>query len=186
MKVIKLHQNLIIYVERAVKKDREAQRILYEMFAPQMLSACRYYIRDVQHAEEVMLNGFLKAFTNLHQFQNLGSFEGWLRKIMLREALSFLNRAQPIAFSDTDVAAVHAIAPLDEAMDVAEIQSLIDGLPDGYRMVFVMYAIEGYKHREIADVLNITEGTSKSQLFKARQMLQAQLKTLNTSSYVIR
>ncbi|RYH73229.1 RNA polymerase sigma factor [Flavobacteriaceae bacterium 144Ye] len=184
MKVIQLHNNNTELISKAAKNNREAQHVLYEIHAPKMLSVCRYYIKDVQKAEEVMLNGFFKAFTNLKSFKNLGSFEGWLRKIMVREAISFLRQQKQIEFLVEEVTMPHDYANnINTEIEMAELQQLIDELPEGYKMVFVMYAIEGYKHHEIAELLNISEGTSKSQLFKARQMLQENIKKLNTSSY---
>ncbi|GAA0749241.1 MULTISPECIES: RNA polymerase sigma factor [Flavobacteriaceae] len=184
LKVIQLHNNNTELISKAAKNNREAQHVLYEIHAPKMLSVCRYYIKDVQKAEEVMLNGFFKAFTNLKSFKNLGSFEGWLRKIMVREAISFLRQQKQIEFSVEEVTMPHDYANnINTEIEMAELQQLIDELPEGYKMVFVMYAIEGYKHHEIAELLNISEGTSKSQLFKARQMLQENIKKLNTSSY---
>jgi RNA polymerase sigma-70 factor (ECF subfamily) len=145
-----------------------------------MLSVCRYYISDVQHAEEVMLNGFFNVVTNIKSFKNEGSFEGWIRRIMIREAISFLRQKKQIEFA-TDEIEIHdkQTNNINTEINVAEIQQLIDNLPEGYRVVFVMYAIEGYKHNEIASLLNITEGTSKSQLFKARKLLQQQVIALN-------
>ncbi len=180
MKVIHLHNNNIQLIKKAAKHNREAQHVLYETHAPKMLSICRYYIKDLQHAENVMLNGFLKAFTNLKDFKDAGSFEGWLRKIMVREAISFLRQQKTIEFSVEDVEIVHQQDnTIESDIEVDEIQRHIDALPEGYKIVFVMYAIEGYKHQEIATVLNITEGTSKSQLFKAKQMLQHKINTIN-------
>jgi RNA polymerase sigma-70 factor (ECF subfamily) len=148
--------------------------------APKMLSVCRYYVKDVQKAEEVLLNGFFKAFTNLKSFKNEGSFEGWLRKIMVRESISFLRQQKQIEFSVDDVQIHHEYTNnIDSEIELNEIQQLIDELPEGYKMVFVMYAVEGYKHIEIAELLSITEGTSKSQLFKARQLLQEKIIKLN-------
>ena len=127
-----------------------------------------------------MLNGFFKMFSNLKSFKNKGSFEGWIRKIMVREAISFLRQQKNIEFSiEENVINDEYANNITENIEVEEIQQLIDALPHGYKMVFIMYAIEGYKHHEIADMLNINEGTSKSQLFKARKMLQEKLKELN-------
>lgn len=180
MKVIQLHNNNIALIENAAKNNREAQHALYEAHAPKMLSICRYYVKDIQKAEEVMLNGFLKAFTNLKNFKNEGSFEGWLRRIMVREAISFLRQEKKIEFSlDTFEMNSQYSNNIQTAMEVDEIQQHIDALPEGYKIVFVMYAIEGYKHREIASLLNINEGTSKSQLFKARQLLQHKINQSN-------
>ena len=184
MKVIQLHKNETKLIQKAVKNNREAQHVLYELHAPKMLSICRYYIKDVQKAEEVMLNGFFKVFKHIKTFKNEGSFEGWIRRIMVREAISFLRQQKHIEFTAEDeILEQDYTNNIKTNIEVAEIQQLIDSLPEGYKMVFVMYAIEGYKHYEIAELLNISEGTSKSQLFKARQMLQNKIKELNNSSY---
>lgn len=183
MKVIHLHNNNIALIRKAAKNNRKAQHVLYEIHAPKMLSVCRFYVKDVQKAEEVMLNGFFKAFTNLKSFKNEGSFEGWLRKIMVRASISFLRQQKNIEFLVEEIDASHNCNNINTEMEVAEIQQLIDELPEGYKMVFVMYAVEGYKHHEIGDLLNISEGTSKSQLFKARQMLQKKINESNKTSY---
>jgi len=183
LKVIQLYKNEAQLIKKASQNHREAQHALYELHAPKMLSVCRFFINDVQFAEEVMLNGFFKVFTKLKHFKNEGSFEGWIRRIMVRESISFLRQQKNIEFATEDME-IHDSKSnnIKSQMDVAEIQQLIDNLPEGYRMVFVMYAIEGYKHSEIAELLNINEGTSKSQLFKARKLLQQQLNLLNTTS----
>lgn len=184
LKVIQLYKNNTDLISKATKNNREAQHMLYEQYAPKMLSVCRYYIKDLQHAEDVMLNGFFKAFTNLRQFEDKGSFEGWLRKIMVRESISFLRQKKQIEFSfEESNYVVEYHNDIYYKINVAEIQELIDTLPEGYRIVFVMYAIEGYKHNEIAKMLNVSEGTSKSQLSKARKMLQKKLKELNSKNY---
>lgn len=184
MKVIQLHKNETKLIHRAVKQNREAQHVLYELHSPKMLSICRYYIKDVHQAEEVMLNGFFKVFKYLKSFKNEGSFEGWMRRIMVRESISYLRQKKRIEFAVEDQYIERDYANnINTNIEVAEIQQVIDRLPEGYRMVFVMYAIEGYKHQEIAELLNISEGTSKSQLFKARQMLQKKIKEQNNSSY---
>ncbi|WP_323788392.1 RNA polymerase sigma factor [Psychroserpens sp.] len=184
MKVIQLHNNNTALLKKAAKNDREAQHELYKVHAPKMLSICRYYIKDIQNAESVMLNGFFKAFTNLKNFKHQGSFEGWLRKIMVRESISFIRQQKNVEFSIEDVTIPQDHSNnINTEIEVAQIQQLIDDLPEGYKMVFVMYAIEGYKHFEIAEMLNVSEGTSKSQLFKARQMLQKKIKELNKTSY---
>ncbi|MFK2819539.1 RNA polymerase sigma factor [Flavobacteriaceae sp. LMIT009] len=180
LKVIQLYKNEAQLIKKAKRNDREAQHKLYELHASKMLSICRYYIRDVQHAEDVMIKGFFKVFTKLSGYSGNGSFEGWMRRIMVNEAISFLRAKKNIEFSTEEVTVPeHTSNNINTALEVSEIQQLIDDLPEGYRMVFVMYAIEGYKHSEISKMLNISEGTSKSQLFKARQLLQQQLTKLN-------
>lgn len=183
MKVITLHKNETTLIKSAIKNNREAQHLLFELHAPKMLSVCRYYIKDVQHAEEAMLNGFFKVFTNLKSFKGEGSFEGWVRRIMVRESISFLRQQKHIEFPVEDMTFKNEFNDdINLNIEVAQIQQLIDALPEGYKIVFNMYAIEGYKHHEIASMLNITEGTSKSQLFKARKMLQKNLEILNKNA----
>ncbi|MBD3862647.1 RNA polymerase sigma factor [Olleya marilimosa] len=183
MKVVTLFNNEVKLIKKATQNNREAQHVLFELHAPKMLSVCRYYVKDMQHAEEVMLNGFLKVFTNLKTFKHEGSFEGWIRRIMVREAISFLRQKKTIQFVDEEYQHIEIQDETTQQYDVAQLQELIDNLPEGYKMVFVMYAIEGYKHAEIATLLNISIGTSKSQLFKARKMLQDNIKILNTKEY---
>lgn len=179
MKIIQFNNEKQL-IKKAIQENRGAQRRLYDMHAPKMLSVCRYYIMDVHQAEEAMCNGFLKVFKHLSSFKNEGSFEGWIRRIMVRESISYLRTVKKLQFSDDGEFESGAVLnAADEAMDVEHIQKLIDNLPEGYRVVFVMYAIEGYKHREIAKTLGISENTSKSQLFKARKLLQTKLNTLN-------
>jgi RNA polymerase sigma-70 factor (ECF subfamily) len=184
LKVIQLYKNEKILIAKAIKNNRDAQHVLFEMYAPKMLSVCRYYIKDLQHAEEAMLNGFFKVFSNLKNFREEGSFEGWIRRIMVRESISFLRQQKQIEFPMEELDFKNDLTDnINAEIGVAEIQQLIDELPEGYKMVFVMYAIEGYKHHEIAQMLNITEGTSKSQLFKARNLLRQKIKDLNKTSY---
>jgi len=185
VKVIQLYKKESELIKNALISNREAQQLLFEMHAPKMLSVCRYYIKDLQHAEEAMLNGFFKVFTQLNSFRNEGSFEGWIRRIMVRESISYLRSKRSFEHLEEDinelVEADNMETNLFESeLNVADIQQLIDQLPEGYRAVFVMYAIEGYKHHEIASILNITEGTSKSQLFKARKLLQQQVVKLKS------
>jgi len=184
LKIIQLHNNESALIKRATKNNREAQHTLFKTHAPKMLSVCRYYISDLQHAEEAMLNGFFKVFTKLNKYNFQGSFEGWIRKIMVRESISFIRSLKKIEFPVEEVEVKEYSNNINVEIGVAEIQHLIDLLPQGYRIVFVMYAIEGYKHQEIATELNISIGTSKSQLFKARKLLQQQINSLNSRTNV--
>ena len=184
MKVIQLFNSESQLIKRAAGGNREAQHKLYEIHSRKMLSVCRQYVKDLQHAEEVMLNGFLKVFTHLDDFKAEGSFEGWIRRIMIREAISFLRTQKKVEFQEENMGATAVFSdPVTAELEVTHIQNLIDGLPEGYKMVFVMYAVDGYKHSEIAKMLNISEGTSKSQLFKARKMLQEKINMENKAGY---
>ena len=184
LKVIQLYNNEKALIKKATRNNREAQKMLFEIHSPKMLCVCRYYIKDLQHAEEVMLNGFFKVFSNLKNFKNEGSFEGWIRRIMVNESISFLRKQKKVELLVEDVEIQYDYSDeTDTDIDAEDIQQLIDNLPEGYKMVFIMYAIEGYKHHEIAEQLNISEGTSKSQLFKARKLLKHQINELNKTSY---
>jgi len=184
MKVIPLHKNEEQLIKRALRQHRDAQQLIYEMHAPKMLSICRYYIKDQHTAEDIMLQGFFKVFKQLKSFKCQGSFEGWIRQIMVREALNYLRKQKRLDFH-SDIAGFQnqSTNNIHTHIEVEAIQKILDELPEGYKTVFVLYAVEGYKHSEIAELLNISEGTSKSQLFKARQLLQLKIKEHNTNSY---
>ena len=178
MKIISFYNNEKRLLKQAIAQNREAQRLLYEKHAPKMLSVCRQYVKDLHFAEDVMVHGFVKAFKKLDTFEGRGSFEGWLRKIMVRESISHLRKQQFVVFDDEQLLNEGTTLEEDTSslLDVDYIQTLIDELPEGYKMVFVLYAVEGYKHQEIAKMLDISVGTSKSQLFKARKLLQENLR----------
>lgn len=185
MKIIPLHKNYSKLIEKASKDDRRAQHQLFEMFSPKMLGVCRQYLKNNDLAEEVMLSGFLKMFSHLTNFNNEGSFEGWIRRIMVNESISQLRRDKKLHFvSEEAIENTTAYsAYIETELEVNEIQKMIDALPDGYKTVFVLYAVEGYKHSEIGELLQISENTSKSQLFKARKMLQIMVNKQNNISY---
>lgn len=186
MKVISFYSNEKKLVKRAVAGNRAAQHAIYEQFSPKMLSVCRQYIKDVHFAEDVMVSGFVKVFKYLSAFEHRGSFEGWIRKIMVHESISFLRKRQFVVYDDEVLSTKATFEDdLSDLENVEHIQALIDQLPQGYKMVFVLYAVEGYKHNEIAELLNISEGTSKSQLSKARRVLQDNLRLKGITSSVV-
>ncbi len=150
-----------------------------------MLGVCRQYLKNNDLAEEVMLAGFLKMFTHLTDFKNEGSFEGWIRRIMVNESISQLRKDKNLNFvSDTAIENTTEYSTyIETELETDEIQKMIDSLPNGYKTVFVLYAVEGYKHSEISELLQISESTSKTQLFKARKMLQNMVKQQNNLSY---
>lgn len=184
MKVISFFNNEKQLIKKAANGNRDAQRTLYNLHAPKMLGVCRRYLKDIMQAEEAMCNGFLKVFKNLESFRDEGSFEGWMRRIMVNESISYLRKEQKIVFTEyTEEINDATYSPQDSDLEVEHIQALIDELPEGYRAVFVMYAVEGFKHQEIAKMLSISESTSKTQLFKARKLLQYKLKESNLYLY---
>ncbi|HEA28520.1 MAG TPA: sigma-70 family RNA polymerase sigma factor [Leeuwenhoekiella sp.] len=181
MKVITFFSSEKQLIEKASHGSRSAQQRLFALHAPKMLSVCRQYLPEVQRAEEAMCNGFLKVFKNLENFRHEGSFEGWVRRIMVRESISYLRSEKNLKFTEVEIEDdLQSYDAANADLEVEEIQRLIDALPEGYRAVFVLYAIEGYRHSEIATLLNINENTSKSQLHKARKKLQHHLNALNT------
>lgn len=178
MKIISLHQEETKIIKLAVENNRQAQQQIYSSFSSKMLSVCRQYIKDIQLAEDVMITAFMKVFTNLSKFEHKGSFEGWIRRIMVNECISYLRVQKKVKFAEDEFFVEESFNEIDSQFTVEQIQYLIDALPDGYKMVFNLYAIEGYKHNEIAKMLGINEGTSKSQLSHARKMLQTQITIL--------
>ena len=165
------------------KGKPRAQRELYDKLAPKMLGVCLRYIRDKAEAEHVMVGGFVKVFDKIKQFSGDGSFEGWIRRIIVNEALMYIRKNQSMSLA---VEVEEADMPLDyeslESNLIAEdLVELIQDLPVGYKTVFNLYAIEGYNHAEIAEKLDITESTSKSQLSRARKMLQKKLFELESA-----
>ena len=178
MKIIQLHQEETKIIKLAAENNRQAQQQIYSKFSSKMLSVCRQYIKDIQLAEDVMITAFMKVFTNLSKFEHKGSFEGWIRRIMVNECISYLRVQKKVKFAEDEFFVEESFNEIDSQITVEQIQYLIDALPDGYKMVFNLYAIEGYKHNEIAKMLGINEGTSKSQLSHARKMLQTQITIL--------
>lgn len=182
MKVINLNQEQTDIIRLAVEKNRQAQQLIYNKFSPKMLGVCRQYIKDLQLAEDIMITAFMKVFTNLKLFEHKGSFEGWIRRIMVNECISFIRVHKKIKFIEDENFFEERFNNIESQLSVDDIQHLIDNLPDGYKMIFNLYCIEGYKHQEIAEMLNISEGTSKSQLSHARKILQQQIATLKNYS----
>ena len=166
----------------AVANNRQAQQMIYTKFSPKMLSVCRQYVKDIHHAEDLMITAFMKVFTHLKNFESKGSFEGWIRRIMVNECISYIRAQKKVSFLEDEYYKEDSFNNIESNLNVDDIQFLIDSLPEGYKMIFNLFAIEGYKHQEIADMLGISESTSKSQVFHARKMLQEQVLKLKNYS----
>lgn len=166
-------------IAACLRGEPRAQRQLYDQFAGLMLTVCRRYLKKQEDAEEALLLGFAKVFRALPTFRQEGSLEGWVRRIMVNEALMELRRREPLHLSFEDFAQPENLAATpataDTQLQADELLALLQTLPPGYRAVFNLYALEGYSHPEIAEALAISEGTSKSQLSKARALLQRKL-----------
>jgi RNA polymerase sigma factor (sigma-70 family) len=165
-----------ILIDACKKGIAKAQQQVYDLYAGRMLSLCKRYLTDAMEAEDCMIEGFLKVFGKIKDFRNEGSFEGWVKRIMVNEALMAL-RKQKVHFSIDQTQAEFTPQLQAQQADVSaqELLKMVQMLPVGYRTIFNMYAIEGYSHAEIAQKLDISEGTSKSQLSRARAILQQNL-----------
>jgi len=167
-------------IEACRRNDRAAQKALFDRMAPKMLSVCRRYLRDRMEAEDVLVMSFTKIFERIQQFKGEGSFEGWVRRIVVNESLTFL-RNNKVMYLETDLETADrepGLGFLETGLEAEDLLKLIQELPAGYRLVFNLYAIDGFSHKEIAEQIGITESTSKSQLSRARTHLQARLQTL--------
>jgi RNA polymerase sigma-70 factor (ECF subfamily) len=161
-------------IERCKKNDRLAQQALYDRYSPHMWGVCLRYMKNPEDAEDVLVEGFYKIFDKLDSYRGDGSFEGWIRRVLVNEALMALRKKNNFAMTvelevNMDVAQESTI---DDELSGQEILLLLDLLPTGYRTVFNLYVLEGFKHREIAEILGISINTSKSQLILAKQRLK--------------
>ena len=166
-------------IKACIKEDAACQKELFLRFSGRMLGVCNRYARNSADAEDILQDAFIKVFDKMHQFKFEGSFEGWIRRIVVNTALKKYSVSRyekevsgyEIKEKDESVLEPSAYSHLTEK----ELLEMINNLPDGYRIIFNLYVIEGYQHDEIAEMLGIQPGTSRSQLVKARHMLQKQL-----------
>lgn len=165
-------------LEQCKKGDRAAQTQLFKLYSPLMLGICLRYAKNRHEAEDVMQEGFIKIFSNIQKFRDEGSFEGWMKRIMVNTSLNHYYKAKKtISDKNFDDIREIEIEALDDDLpkirfSQKEMLNAIRQLPDGYKQIFNMYVFEKYKHREIAELLNISVNTSKSQLSKARVFLK--------------
>lgn len=179
-KIISISNQENQLIAKAKKQDRLAQKHLFDMYSPKMLSVCRYYIHDIHFAEDVMIKGFFKAFTKLNSYRKESSFYTWLKRIITYECIDFLrSKTHKLQYAEWDDSLDFVTHDLEGNYTNQALQSLIDELPEGCRVIFNLYVMEDFKHKEIADKLQISIGTSKSQLSYARKFLQEKLKEKN-------
>lgn len=169
-------------IDGCLKGDRTSQKDLFNMYAAKMLAVCRRYARHSAEAEDMCQEGFVRVFTSLDKYKNKGSFEGWIRKIMVNTSLKKISKKsfqnEQIGIEDYQENESMISPEVFNKLSVDDLLRLVDELPDGYKIVFNLYAIEGYSHKEIAEVLQIEVSTSRSQLVKARRMLQKKIEEL--------
>ncbi len=167
-------------IKGCIKQDPTCQRLLFEQYAGKMMTVCLRYAHDSMEAEDMMQEGFIRVFNYIEQFKFEGSFEGWIRRVVVNTALKHLQKKR---LSFTEINDNTQQAPRLESyaysnLGEEELMKLISQLPDGYRTIFNLNIIEGYSHEEIAKMLDIQPSTSRSQLVKARKMLQNQILNL--------
>lgn len=165
-------------IKGAVAGDRRMQEELYNRFSPKMYAVCLRYANNSNDAQDLLQEGFIKVFRNLHRFRAEGSFEGWMRRVFVNTSIEYFRKksAQLTSVSekeentieDSDITALDQLAEKD-------IIAIIQELSPGYRTVFNLYVVEGYSHKEIGEMLGISEGTSKSQLARAKALLQKKI-----------
>jgi RNA polymerase sigma factor (sigma-70 family) len=162
-------------IELCISGNNLAQKKLYDAFSKKLYGICLRYAANEEEAQDILQDGFVKIFTKMNSFKFEGSFEGWMKRVMVHTAIEVYRKKMDT--SDVkDIESSHLFSiPDEKTLEVEELLKIIQDLPNGYRMVFNLYAIEGYSHAEIAKKLNISEGTSKSQLARARAYLQKKI-----------
>lgn len=165
------HQTL---VKHCLKGKSSAQKQLYEEFAPFMLGVCYRYTKSLHDAEDILQEGFVRVFKFLHQYNKEGELGAWIRKIMVNTALNYLKKSQKyqqeLLFDKSEMVAVSTETPLI-ILNAKQLAELIRQLPTGYQAIFNLYAVEGFSHAEIGQLLGISENTSRSQYMRARHLL---------------
>ncbi|MDR1171358.1 MAG: RNA polymerase sigma factor [Bacteroidales bacterium] len=178
-------------VRRCKRGDRKAQESVYNLLAGKMFAVCLRYCANYEEARDVLHDGFITVFTKIGQFHNVGSFEGWVRRIFVNHALElYRNKAKLTVVDGIDDNDRHFAAPEEDdewgayQLTEAELLAMVDELPQQYKIVFNLYVIDGLSHKEIGEKLGIAEGTSRSNLLRARSILQKQINDkVNSVSY---
>lgn len=161
--------------------ESKARKELYELYAPAMMGVCMRYVNNRETARDLLQDGFVKIYTKIDTYSGVGSFGGWIRRIFVTTALEHLRRNDTLRLS-TSIDEYNDISNNDvsalEQLSVDDLMACIASLPNGFRTVFNLFAIEGYSHAEIANMLNIKESTSRSQFIRARKLLQKNVESL--------
>jgi len=180
-------------IEGCINGNRHAQNKLYNRYAASMLGLCMRYAKSKEEAEDILQEGFIKVFLNIERFRAEGSFEGWMKRIMINTAITH-NKQNLKHQYQTDINEIEEIHVVDEGLqdDVsmvkiprAKLMSIIQSLPEGYKMVFNLYVFEQFTHKEIAEMLEISINTSKSQLSKARRLLTTKIERETGSKNIV-
>jgi RNA polymerase sigma-70 factor (ECF subfamily) len=170
--------NIEHIIELCKNEDPIGQKMLYDAYSPLLFAICLRYLKSREDAEDTLIESFYKIFTKIGSYKNEGSFEGWMKRITVNEALMSLRKKNILNLS-VELSNINEPSTEENIIDkisYEELLTIMDSLPPGYRTVFNMYLIEGYKHREIADMLNISINTSKSQLILAKKKMRELIK----------
>ena len=176
-----------VLIQKCRDKQRSAQKYLYDKYSPVLLGICIRYSNTFTEAEDILQEGFIKIFNNINKYSGTGSFEGWLKRIIVNTSITYYHKNLKHKYHH-DITEIHEIKIENYQYGQSEftqdeLLNVIKTLPDGYRMVFNLYAIEGYKHKEISEQLGIDINTSKSQYHRARKLIQTKLLDLKKSNY---
>ena len=165
-------------VKECLNENSKAQKALFDKFAPKMLSVCLRYMKNTEQAEDALQDGFIKVFRYLKSYENTGALEGWIRRIIVNTCLDELKKNKKLLLNVSVEEVEYKLESNDfvkEQMMADDLLKLIQSMPEGYRVIFNMFAIEGYAHQEIATKLGISESTSKSQYLRARGYLRERI-----------
>ena len=173
--------------EQCKKGDAKAQRILYDLFKAKLMGLCRRYTQSREEAQDVLQESFIRIFTHFNQLKSSEKLEGWMKSITVRTAINYYHKGKgrALMFSNIEELVIQPSSGETSLQNFPDehLISLVNSLPDGCRIVFNLFAIEGFTHAEIADMLHISEGTSRSQFFHAKQLLKAKLNCQNLMHY---
>lgn len=160
----------------AKKQDRRGQKALYEMFSAKMLAIANSYVNNIHDAEDILMNSFFTCFSKVDECREWKSFQFWLRKIVVNNSINFIRKNKNLLYVDVEIADEYLDDDFNENFEEVNLEEIFSKMPDGYRLIFNLYVFEEKKHHEIAEILNISEGTSKSQLSKSKKWIADFLK----------
>lgn len=175
--------SLALMWEGCLQNDRKQQELLYRKLAPKMLAVCMRYATDRDEAQDILQEGFIKMFKNAHNYRGEGNLEGWIRRIMVHCAISRYRKLKPIVLVEDfpESSSAHGNGYNEHGLEVKDLMNMVQQLPDSYRSVFNMYAIEGYSHQEIGSTLGMTELLSRTTLHRARAILKDMIRQVTAS-----
>ncbi len=165
-------------VEKCKAGDKQAFTFLYNKYAPKMLGVCIRYAKSREEAEDMLQEGFIRLFQKIDSYRGSGSFEGWMRRVIVNSAINYYktqikyNNTLNVENNDFVFKEEQAAETDSESIPQKKLLEMIQQLPEGYKMIFNLYVLDGYTHKEISEILNISENTSKSQLLKAKRALR--------------